>query len=190
MLPELLQTANLFSLLHRIDIDIARQKKQAGCPYCGATLHYATYQRKPRGGPEDIPEDCLVRLSLCCSREECRRRTLPPSTLFMGRRVYWGSVIVVILTLRQNNPCMTSKALLMRLFEVSRKTINRWLTYFREVFPTSLQWQLIRGRVAPSVNNLELPGSLLNYCIAHSENAEAGLINCLHFLSSAIPLAK
>ncbi len=190
MLPELVQTANLFSLLHRIDIDLARQQQQAGCPFCGGPLHYSPYQRKPRGGPDDLPDQYLTRLSLCCGREECRRRTLPPSALFMGRRVYWGSVIVVILTLRQNSPQKTSKAMLMRLFDVSRQAINRWLSYFSEEFPVNQQWRLLRGRIRSLEWCIELPGSLLNYFIEYSGNAADGLVKCLHFLSSAWIYAK
>ena len=190
MLPELVQTANLFSLLHRIDLDLASQQQQAGCPFCGGPLHYSPYIRKPRGGPYDLPDQYLTRLSLCCGREECRRRTLPPSSLFMGRRVYWGSVILVILAMRQNTPRETSKAMLMRLFDVSRQTINRWLSYFREVFPFSPQWQLLRGRISPLVKSFDFPGGLLNYFTECSKNAETGLVNCLSFLSSAWILAK
>ncbi len=190
MLTELVQTANLFSLLHRIDTDLAKQQQQAGCPFCGGPLHYSPYQRKPRGGPADLPDQYLTRLSLCCGREECRRRTLPSSALFMGRRVYWGGVIVVILTLRQNSPQTTSKAMLMRLFDVSRQTINRWLSYFREEFPANQQWRLLRGRILSLEQSIELPGSLLNYFTEYSKNAEAGLVNCLDFLSSAWIYAK
>ncbi len=104
MLPELLQSSNLFYLLHRIDIDLAKQQQFAGCPFCGGPLHYSNYERKPRGGPETLPEDICIRLSLCCGKENCRRRTLPASTLFMDRRVYFRGVILIILTLQQKFP--------------------------------------------------------------------------------------
>ena len=42
--------------------------------------------RKPHGGPADLSETFSLRHSLCCGREGCRRRTLPPSVLFLGRR--------------------------------------------------------------------------------------------------------
>ena len=183
MLTELVQTSNLFSLLHRIDIDLATQQQQSGCPFCGGPLHYSTYQRQPRGGPSDLPDKYLTRFSLCCGREDCRRRTLPPSVLFMGRRVYWGSVILVILTLRQSNPQETSKAMLMRLFDVSRLTINRWFSYFNEVFPTNQQWRVLRGRIGFLDQQIGMPGSVLNYFIKSSKKAEDGLVKCLRFLS-------
>jgi len=183
MLPELLQKASLFSLLHRIDMDLARQHEQGGCSYCGGPLNQANYPRKPRGGPDDIPEDCLLRLSLCCGREGCRRRSLPPSTRFMGRRVYWGCVILVVMTLRQNKPDGVSASKLERLFGVTRKTLIRWVAYFRDVFPSSAQWQRLRGRVSPSVRDSELPGALVRFFLLNSESPEEGFIACLRFLA-------
>jgi hypothetical protein len=185
MLPELLQKASLFSLLHRIDMDLARQHQQGGCPYCGGPLHQANYPRKPRGGPDDIPEDCLLRLSLCCCREGCRRRSLPPSTRFMGRRVYWSCVILVAITLRQDRPDGVSANKLKKLFGATRLTIKRWVAYFRDVFPFSAQWQRLRGRVSSSVRNSELPGSLLRFFLLNSESPEKGLIACLYSLATA-----
>ena len=88
MLAELLQRVSLFRLLHRIDQDLAEKSRLAGCPYCQGPLHRARYLRKPRGGPENIPEEYFFRLSLSCGREHRRRRVLPPSCMFMGRKVY------------------------------------------------------------------------------------------------------
>ena len=185
MLPELLQKASLFSLLYRIDMDLARQHQQGGCPSCGGPLHQANYMRKPRGGPDDIPEDCLLRLSLCCGREECRCRSMPPSTRFLGRRVYWGCVILVAMTLRQNRAEGMSANKVMRLLGVSRKTLIRWAIYFREVFPFSAQWQRFRGRVSPSVRDNDLPGALLRFFLHNNESPDKGLIACLYSLSTA-----
>jgi hypothetical protein len=185
MLPELLQKASLFSLLHRIDMELLRQHQQGGCPYCGGPLHQANYPRKPRGGLDTIPEDCLLRLSLCCSREGCRRRSLPPSTRFMGRRVYWGCVILVAMTLRQNRPDGMSANKLKRLLGVTRKTLIRWAAYFRDEFPFSAQWQRLRGRVSPSVRDSELPGTLVRLFLLNSESPEKGIIACLYSLATA-----
>ena len=183
MLPELLQKASLFSLLHRMDMDLARQHQEGGCPYCGGPLHQANYPRKPRGGPDDIPEECLIRFSLCCGREGCRCRTLPPSVRFMDRRVYWSCVILVVMTLRQDRPDGMSASKMGGLFGVTRKTLMRWASYFREVFPSSAQWQRLRGRVSPSVRDRELPGALVRFFLLNSESPEGGLISCLRFLA-------
>lgn len=184
MLSELFQNVSLFRLLHQIDKDLAEACRQAGCPFCQGPLHMAPYLRKPRGGPPNIPEQYQVRLSLCCSRENCRRRVLPPSCLFMGRKVYWGAVILIITTLRQRKPQEPSINMLERKFDVPRNTIVRWIHYFRDIFPGSAPWQRLRGQVSPQVKNHDLPGSLVEYFLSYHPTSAGGLINCLRFLAS------
>jgi len=184
MLPELLQHVSLFSILHRIDKDLAEHCRQSGCPYCHGALHYASYYRKPRGGLEDVPSEYTLRLSLCCGREGCRRRVLPPSCLFMGRKVYWRAVILIVVTLRQGKPQRKSINKLQEMFSIPRKTIVRWIHYFRAIFPRSSQWQRLRGRLSGHVSNDNLPGELLKYFLSYSSSAAEGLIGCLRFLAS------
>jgi hypothetical protein len=164
-------------------MDLAERHRQGGCQYCSGPLNQANYQRKPRGGPDDIPEDCLLRFSLCCAREGCRRRSLPPSTRFMGRRVYWGCVVLVVMTLRQNRPNGVSAKKLRELFGFTQNTLIRWTAYFRDIFPSRAQWQRLRGAVSPRVRNGELPGALVGFFLLHSESPEKGLIACLGFLA-------
>ena len=189
MLPELLQSTNLFHLLHRIDIDLADQQQKAGCPFCGGTLHYSNYQRKPRGGPK-LPENLNIRFSLCCSRETCRRRTLPKSTLFMGRRIYFRVVVLLATTLNQRAPLEYSKNMLSKMLGADRKTINRWLTYFREFFPKSRTWKAVRGFISPVIESTSLPGSLVGYCLENNKFITQGVINCLVLLATGSPTAK
>ncbi len=183
MLSELLQKASLFSLLFRIDLDLAEQVQKNGCQFCRSTLHHANYHRKPRGGPVDIPEEYLIRQSLCCANKECRRRTMPPSSLFMGRRVYWGCVILVVMTLAQGRLCGASVAKLARMFSISRHTIKRWITWFRDEFPQTVQWHRLRGRVASTVSNNKLPGSLVSHFLNYYKTSEKALVECLAFLA-------
>jgi hypothetical protein len=189
MLPELLQTTNLFHLLHRIDINLAEQQQNAGCPFCGGPLHHSSYQRKPRGGPE-LSEDLYKRLSLCCGNEKCRRRTLPPSTLFMDRRVYFRAVILIVTTLNQGKPQEYSKNMLSKMFGANRKTITRWLLYFREIFPHSKSWKIVRGFVSSTVLNQDLPGSLIEYYTSHISSPEGAMTNCLRLLATGSPAMK
>jgi hypothetical protein len=102
----------------------------------------------------------------------------------MDRRVYFKGVILIILTLRQNCPRKNSKARLIRMFGISRKTINRWLGFFRDIFPASGQWQRLRGMINSDVQNDQLPGGLVCYFIKHVKSAEAAMISCLCFLST------
>ena len=189
MLPKLSETTNLFHLLHHIDIDLADQQQKAGCPFCGSSLHYSNYRRKPRGGPA-LPESLYTRLSLCCSRATCRRRTLPKSIIFMDRRVYFRVAILIITTLNQSKPQEYSKNMLSKMLEVNRKTINRWLAYFREIFPTSQMWKTVRGFISPAVTTLGLPSSLLKYCLGHTPSSEIAIINCLLLLTTGSPTMK
>jgi hypothetical protein len=183
MLHDLVSRISLFSLLRRIDEDLASAVKAQRCPQCGARLDYARYRRKPRGGPDDIPEQCCVRLSLCCSREGCRGRRLPPSTLFFGRRVYWSVVVLVLVTLRQQRVEGHSAASLCRQFGVDRSTLRRWLVYFREEFPSTPWWQRLRGQVSARVRNDHLPGQLLLHFIGVHGDAEDGMVACVKFLA-------
>ena len=57
------------------------------------------------------------------------------------------------------------------------------IVYFHEVFPQSVQWKRLRGRVGLRVGNNRLPGDLVDYFIAQSNGAEEGLILCLRFLA-------
>lgn len=184
MLSELLQKASLFSLLHRIDLDLAERIRIKGCPFCNNALHRANYERKPRGGPASIPDEYLIRQSLCCGCPGCRRRTQPPSSLFMGRRVYWGCVILVVMTLHQGRPCGASVAKLERMFSISRQTIKRWIVWFRDEFPQSAQWHRLRGRVVCTISNEELPAALVLHFMNHFPRSEQALVACLRFLAA------
>lgn len=148
MLRKLLQRATLFFLLQQIDVDLAETVRERRCgrgegaAKCGGPLHVATFQRKPRGGPADLPASFARRLGLCCGW--CRRRTLPPSVLFWGRKVYWGAVLLVFTALAQQRGEGHSARRIEILFGIYRSTLTRWIAYFRKVFPQSEPWQLLR----------------------------------------------
>ncbi len=178
-----LVSVSLLSLLSRIDEDLAERTREDRCPECGGPLHRADYLRKPRGGPDDVPDGCLRRRSLCCGREGCRRRCLPPSCLFLGRRVYFGCVVLLILTARSGDRRRHSARELRRRFGVSWTTVKRWIAYFRETFPGSRQWQAIRGQVSPSVRSDCLPESLVTEVVQAAACVEQGLARSLALLS-------
>jgi len=185
MLAELAQKTNLFHLLYQIDLELASQHRTSGCRYCGGSLHLASYQRKPRGGPEGLPDEYLTHLSMCCGHDDCRRRNAPPSCRFMGRYVYWSAIILAISALRQNRSNSSSLSQLTNLFGVSWQTIKRWQTYYRTVFPQSSQWLEFRGLVTAAVCNSKLPTSLLEYFLASSSSDQIGLVSCLLFLTNS-----
>ena len=80
-----LSTAKFRSLLLRIDEDLAAEVRAAGCAVCGGVLHSARYARKPHGIPLSVLGEAYGwRLSFCCDREGCRRRTTPRRCGFLA----------------------------------------------------------------------------------------------------------
>lgn len=154
-----LDRAALFFVLARIDRSLAAEVRAAGCRHCGGPLHRAAYLRKPRGGPP-LPESLSVRHSLCCGR--CRRRTTPPSVLFLGRKVYWSAVVVVVGALRQRRPGSASAARLREALGVSWKTVRRWMAWWAEAFPSSPPWRALRGYLPGTVRDDDLPAALFD----------------------------
>jgi hypothetical protein len=189
MLFNTLQIIELFKILFFIDTDLAERFRLKACPHCGAPLHSANYPRSPRGGPENIPDQWLIRHSFCCSNEHCRRRALPPSCRFWDRKVYWGSVILVALTLRQGRHEGYSINKLTKKFGVSRHTLKRWITYFQEVFPISHRWKRIKGQISIFTSHDDLPGIVIHLFIRQSRNTMFGLINSIKFLSGGFEMA-
>lgn len=148
-------------------------------PYCAGPLHRGAYLRKPRGGPADLPEAFAVRLSWCCGREGCRRRALPPSVLFWGRRVYWGAVLLVVTALRQGRVVGITAQRLQTRFGVTRPTLVRWLAYFRAVFPQTSTWRRLAGRLWPPVRATALVRDVLGRFVRARGDPEQGLVACL-----------
>lgn len=185
MLPELLQKAKLYHLLFLIDCDLCKALKDQGCPFCHSPLHQSDYPRKPRGPFKKLPEEYQKRHSLCCSREDCRKRSLPPSCRFLGRKVYFWPVILMVMALRQNRENSYSSGRLMRLFAISRNTLKRWFLFFKKLFPLLPQWQRIRGFLPSHISNHDIPGNLLHFFrYRYGKNELNALIHCLIALSS------
>lgn len=154
-----------FASLEEIDRRIAEAVAAAGCRHCGGPLHQGNYERKPRGGSiAEAGEAFTLRYSLCCGRQGCRKRALPPSLRFLGRRVYLESVVLLASALALETLRMASK-----VTSVPARTLRRWHAWWTEALPTSAVWTELRARfVPPPPAESELPRSLL-------ERAEAVL---------------
>ena len=119
-------------------------------------------------------------MSLCCGAQGCRRRVLPPSVLFWGRRIYFASAMLVIMALRQGRDRGYTVEKLRSLFGVTRTTLSRWAQYFREVFPYSSFWKRLSGVLMPPVEAAQLPRSIIERFIhIRDGDPERGLITCL-----------
>jgi hypothetical protein len=156
----ILQDARLYALLHQFDLDLAEAARASGCGYCGAVLHSARYPRKPRGGPARLDPSDGFRFSFCCAREGCRRRRTPPSVRFLGRRVYFGAVVVLVSALRDGLSARRVAVLRERL-GVDIRTLRRWRRWWQESFVETPFWKAARGRFAPPLDERRLPASLL-----------------------------
>ncbi|MCA9689808.1 MAG: hypothetical protein KC636_09375, partial [Myxococcales bacterium] len=80
--------------------------------------------------------------------------------LYLGRRVYYGVVIVLVMAMSQGlTPRRVTR--LRAAIGVSRQMLSRWREWWRERFVESGFWQEMRSRFLPPVNERALPGSLL-----------------------------
>jgi len=116
----------------------------------------------------------------------CRRRALPPSVLFWGRRVYWAAVLLVVTALRQGRTKGYTVERLKAFFGVTRPTLTRWLSYFRQMFPGSRTWRQLSGRLMPPVAEHHLPGRLIERFVETRGDPELGLTACLQALASGL----
>ncbi len=173
---------SLFSLLYQIDLELLEITRNRRCPFYGGPLHCAHFQRKPRGGPPELQEAFEIRFSLCCGNKECRRRTMPPSVRFWGRRVYWAPVLLLVTALRQNkNPDVTLKRL-KKFCGVWRSTVNRWKKYFLSLFPQSEAYRRLDGPLMPQGNIGCFLYDLLERLSETLDHPEAALVRCLKLL--------
>ena len=144
--------------LEALDRAIAERVRAAGCPHRGGRLDRADYARKPRGADiAPAAEAWSKRLSLCCAREGCRRRTTPPSLRFLGRRVYVEVVVLVACVAA----AMGALAQPATKPSVPRRTVRRWLSWWRTAFVASALWRELRARFAEPPDEGRLPASLL-----------------------------
>ena len=139
MFQKILLNSSFFLTLLHFDREIAEEYRRAGCA-CSGKLHSARYERKPRGGPADLPRECAIRESFCCAEEGCRLRTTPPSLRFLGRRVYFGAVVVLMSAMANGVTAKRSKAL-RELIGVKHQTLQRWREWWQERFTRTGLWK-------------------------------------------------
>jgi hypothetical protein len=159
------RSASFWAFLFTIDQELAETTRAQGCS-CGGRLHRSDYPRKPRGGPDRLPDTYRTRLSFCCDRDGCRKRATPPSVRFLGRKAYLGAVVVLISAMRQG-PSPRRVRELSTLFGADRRTIARWQSFWCEHFPQTHFWKIACARLVPVVDVPILPLSLLIAFLRH-----------------------
>jgi hypothetical protein len=179
MYHDLPRDASFWQFLFTVDEDLARTAKSRGCA-CGGRLHGAKYPRKPRGAG-DLPEDYHRRLSFCCDRDGCRKRTTPPSVRYLGRKVYLGAIVILVAAMRQG-PAPRRVRELTKLFGADRRTIARWQVFWREHFPQTPFWKAARGRFVRLLL-ADLPRALLEAFAHQAADAREQWKQLLEFLS-------
>lgn len=177
----------LHHYLWKIDADAAEEVRRAGCLACSiGKLHSAKYKRKPRSGQKECLE--LRRHSFCCDQDGCRKRHTPPSVRFLGRRVYWG-VLVVLISAAHHGITPERMRTLREALGIDRRTLERWRQWWLESFVQSPYWKLARTRFMPLLCEKTLPLSLAR---AFGVGWPGQLIALLKFLSpitsASIPL--
>jgi hypothetical protein len=158
-IEETLRDARFYELLLGFDRQIAETAHADRCGKCGAALHWGSWERKPRGGPVGLGPRHRLRFSLCCAADGCRKRETPGSLRFLGRKVYFGAMVVLISAMQSGlNPERMKR--LKALVGVSRRTVLRWRDWWHKVFTMSPFWRVHRGFV-PAARDADLPASLL-----------------------------
>jgi hypothetical protein len=180
MMHRIVGTVEFYRLLLAVDRDLAEASRQGGC-LCGGPLHQANYPRSPRGGPPGLPEGYEKRLSFCCGREGCRKRSTPPSVRLFGRRWYLAPITVLISALEHGATPRRLRAVEQWLDRpIGRRTLDRWRCWWREAFPASAYWRALRGHFSTPVAESRLPLSLIERFEAPS--AQERLVSALRFL--------
>jgi hypothetical protein len=172
-----LANPQLHQLLEKVDSDLAEKVRQGGCQHCAGKLHSAKYKRKPRSGDKKIEQ--LYRDSFCCDQDVCRKRHTPPSVRFLGRRVYWG-VVVVLVSAAHHGLTAERMRVLREALAIDRRTLERWRQWWLETFVQSSFWKIARARFMPLIGEKNLPLSLGR---AFQLDRPGGLIELLRFLS-------
>lgn len=102
---------------------------------------------------------------------------LPPSVLFLDRRVYLSAVVVLASAFLVGATAARRRRL-QDWFGVDRRTLARWQTWWQETFPQSERWARIRGLLV-EVATRTLPRSLLRAFRIRGAERLARLLRCL-----------
>ena len=130
-----------------------------------------------------LPDGYDWRFSYVCGTRTCRKRSTPPSTRFLGRRLYLGAVVVLATALQQGvTPWRASQ--LRELLGVSRQTLARWRTWWTEAFTESAFWKAAKAAFSPAVDATAAPSSLLARFAGDEPARLAGLLRWLAPLST------
>jgi hypothetical protein len=148
-----------FEGLVAIDEAIVERAAREGCRECSGPLYRGDHPRKPRGGLLGLAAESFNRrFSLCCGREGCRLRAMPPSVRFLGRRVYVGAIVVLASAVALAAATVSSG---VRTTGIPARTTRRWLRWWRGPFTTTGPFVDLSARLVPAPARGRIPTSLL-----------------------------
>ena len=177
----LLGDKKVYELQEKVDKELAEKAYGKGCcEHCdGGKLHCANYERKPRGGPEEVMNRWNRRHSFCCNLEGCRKRKTPPSVRFLGSKVYVG-VVVVLVAAVMYGPNARRVDQLHEALGIDKRTLNRWRQWWLEVFVEKSFWKVNRARFMPVLDEAVMPYGLVEKFKATQRE---GLMDLMKFLA-------
>ena len=150
-------SASFFAALGEMDREYAFECRERPCEHCdGGRLHQAHFERKGFGYglPDGVGDEVTIRYSFCCGREDCRKRMTPESLRFRPQEPYLAITFILVSAFHYG---LTDKRFeqAAKVTPVSRSTLDRWLKWWREVFPSSEAWRRLRGMRFVPANALD-----------------------------------
>ena len=158
----------LLGSLCQLDFEYAQKYKSQGSPCCGAALHVSNFKRNPRGIGVDILEDLEgyeleweLRYSFCCSK--CRKRFTPASFRFLGRKHYWGWLLLIQCALAGGVFAQQQLKKKLQAYQIGldQRTLERWLAWWESVVGNSPFWKSFKGRFMAPIDPKYIPAGLL-----------------------------
>jgi len=133
---------NFFNHLLETDKQIARQVQANNCSFCSGKLHQAHYERKPRGVPDGVDPDYVIRFSFCCSTGGCRKRTTAPSVRFLSRKVYTSVILLLVFLLKEKTDEDRVERVNLHFKEMlAVETLRRWRYFWLFQLPMSMTFK-------------------------------------------------
>jgi hypothetical protein len=145
-------------------------------------MHKADFSRKTKGIPQEIEHEFVRRSSFCCYEDGCRKRFSPKLLMFLGKKSH-GSVVVVLLSAIHQGLQPGDSLKIRKTMGISRKTLGRWLKWWRDFFPSTPLWRQNGGHFVPALDETLLPGSLLEQLFVDFDNGFGWFIKSLKLLS-------
>jgi hypothetical protein len=172
-----------FERLMAVDEEILERAAAQACRFCDGPLHRGDFFRKPRGGLLAAAGEVFTRrFSLCCGREGCRRRAMPPSVRFLGRRVYLGAAVILASMIAL---CLAAARDCQRATEIPFRTVRRWSQWWRGPFITTAVFVDLSSQLVPAISHEALPTSLIMRFTGEPSTRIGGLLGWLAPLTTA-----